>query len=843
MNAETPTPDLAACESFAAFWCDRTGAPHITLTAITPDGPTTTATFGRGQAEKLRAFIADAQRAGRNIYFQPNEAPAGCTSKASKAAMVATHCRHADVDPDDECYPLAEERDRLHRLAAILAADPEMPPTVILDSGNGIQPLWVVQREALDAAALPRVEDENRAVEAALGGAGTHDVSRLLRLPGTVNYPNKTKLARGRGVGQARVVSSSGRTYTPPDATRLGAHLRQLLAGHGVVRGAAQDGGEARHEGAQHDDPVMARLRMTLRFNPNLATRWAGDMTGLKSGRSSLALALARLLRGAGFSRDDCFHLLRLHPSVGAWCREKGDMNGARELHRTWEEAGRSADTDAAPQPWPEPQRELATAEAAPPPPLDIALFPDEWRRWIVQAAEGAGAPPDYVACALLATVGACIGNARWGSPWQGWAHPPVVNVACVGLPSAGKSPAIDAVAGPAGELAADLNDDWEERQRTWRTEAQEAKERRALWEGEVKQAVKDGRAPPPEPMGAREPDKPRKRRLYSTDPTIEAARDLSAFNSRGLLLHRDELSGWVAGMDRYGKGGGGTDRAFWLQAYEGKRWLSDRVKDGDDARDVAHLTWAILGGVQPDRLASQLMSGDDDGLAARFIYTWPAPLPGVSEPPMGNGLPFSLKDRLRRLRELPIHAAEVAVILPFAPEAVDALQDWRRTGKEMERDASGLFLSWLGKTPGMVVRLAVVFLHLDWLAREQGTPPPEVVDLDAVARALGFIADYAVPMARRAFGEAALPEAERDARTLARWMLRQSPMPDRLNARELRRVGNGPGIKTPDRIEAALADLAELGWVRPAPGRDGGTRGRQRADWTVNPRLRERAA
>jgi hypothetical protein len=159
-----------------------------------------------------------------------------------------------------------------------------------------------------------------------------------------------------------------------------------------------------------------------------------------------------------------------------------------------------------------------------------------------------------------------------------------------------------------------------------------------------------------------------------------------------------------------------------------------------------------------------------------------------------------------------------------------------------MEQDAAGLFLSWVGKLPGMAVRLAVIFLHLEWLGRPVGTPPPEAVDLDALARALGFLADYAVPMAKRTFGEAALPEGERDARRLGRWLLRQSPVPETLNARALRRQANGPGIDKSERIEAALRELADLGLVRPAPGREGGGRGRQRADWAVNPALREGA-
>ena len=74
------------------------------------------------------------------------------------------------------------------------------------------------------------------------------------------------------------------------------------------------------------------------------------------------------------------------------------------------------------------------------------------------------------------------------------------------------------------------------------------------------------------------------------------------------------------------------------------------------------------------------------------------------------------------------------------------------------------------------------------------------------------------------------------------RWLLRQSPIPGTLNARALRRQADGPGIATPERIEAALGELKHLGLVHPAPAREGGGKGRQRADWAVNPALREGA-
>ena len=46
------------------------------------------------------------------------------------------------------------------------------------------------------------------------------------------------------------------------------------------------------------------------------------------------------------------------------------------------------------------------------------------------------------------------------------------------------------------------------------------------------------------------------------------------------------------------------------------------------------------------------------------------------------------------------------------------------------------------------------------------------------------------------------------------------------------------PRIGNADRIAAALRELAEAGWVRPAPTRAAGY-GRQRQDWAVNPAVR----
>ena len=193
--------------------------------------------------------------------------------------------------------------------------------------------------------------------------------------------------------------------------------------------------------------------------------------------------------------------------------------------------------------------------------------------------------------------------------------------VADVGPPSSGKSPAIDAVADLMRKLEVELNEDFADRRRQWKTDKLEAETRRALWEDEAKEAVKKGHKPPLMPFDCEEPDPPHERRLLINDVTPEKLVRLAAVNPFGLVHQRDELAGWLGGMDRYG--GAGSERALWLEAFGARPFVLDRVKDAKPIRADA-LAVGIVGGIQPDRLASLVLAGDDDGLAARILYVWP---------------------------------------------------------------------------------------------------------------------------------------------------------------------------------------------------------------------------
>ena len=96
--------------------------------------------------------------------------------------------------------------------------------------------------------------------------------------------------------------------------------------------------------------------------------------------------------------------------------------------------------------------------------------------------------------------------------------------------------------------------------------------------------------------------------------------------------------------------------------------------------------------------------------------------------------------------------------------------------------------------------------------------------------------------MAERVYGDAALPEAERLTTTLARWIKRQQPVPETVNARNIQRA-KLPGLREADKVTTATNNLIDADWLRPIPTRAGGTPGRQRADFAVNPRLKRVSA
>jgi hypothetical protein len=484
---------------------------------------------------------------------------------------------------------------------------------------------------------------------------------------------------------------------------------------------------------------------------------------------------------------------------------------------------------------WPDLDRTIITHQRMAAPRLPIELFGKKAHAWVVNSAESKGAPPDFVALPLLACIGAILANHRRAQPWAGWTMPPIINVAIVGNPSSTKSPAIDAVDQPLRELQDELNVDFVQDRNQYYADLVLQKDALQTWENEVKEAAKRGLPPPEMPEKAVEPKKPSLKRLILNDAATEKVIRLSAENVRGLVWKRDELAGLFGGLDRYG--GSGSDWAFLLECFEGRSYIVDRVKDEGNPIMTPALSIAIVGGIQPDRLNSMLLAGDDDGLAARFLFTWPERIPPVRPKRTANN--EDLKDAFRRLLDLDREPDGKPTLVTFDENAADALMALREKIWTMEEGVSGLLLSWLGKVPGYAVRLALIFEMLWWAFDRSLDLPPVQISRRAFDAAETFMMGYALPMARRTFGDTALPQVERESVTIAKWLLSQPDRPVGLNARALRQAGI-LSHKIADRYDAALAELVEAGWLRPALTRAGPTKGRAAKNYLVNPRVWE---
>lgn len=485
---------------------------------------------------------------------------------------------------------------------------------------------------------------------------------------------------------------------------------------------------------------------------------------------------------------------------------------------------------------WPGPDMSVAAENrrAAPAFPLEV-LGPASG--WVQDTAAGAGpAPVDYVACATLAVAGSLIGNARWVSPWPSWREPPVLWIGLVGDPSSSKSPALKPLMGLLRRLESEMAADFDDTRRQWLTAQEAADARKVSWQSDVKAAAKAGDPVPPMPADAEAPPEPARPRIVLSDCTVEATAAVLAGQPRGVLLYRDELTGWLAGMGAY-KAGNGSDRAFWLEASGGGPFTVDRVRQAGKPLRIDRLAVGLLGGIQPDRLVSQLLVGDDDGLAARLLLSWPDPVP-PSRPTVTPDDAGALR-AMRRLLSLEMaqgeHGPEPALV-PLDDDAADMFDRLRSDLYARTQAAAGRQGGHFGKLPGLSLRIAMALEHLWWCWSERDAPPARV-SARAVVAAGALVTGYFVPMSERCYGDAARPEADRLAAVLGRWIL--ATRPERINLRELRRTVRLPGLASAEAIRAAVDVLVEADWLSPSPERAGDTPGRGRADYAVNPELR----
>lgn len=199
-------PNTKEALGFLKDWC---GSNPRVLTSIAEDRPIETAVFTEHMDVQSERWI-DNRQGKANIYFTPNVvseafAKERWPTKPKKSDIALAVTLHVDIDPR-KGFDVGEEQERI--LTAL--RNYHRPPSVIIFSGGGYQAYWRLNDPFLingDPQNVALIEACNRRLAADLGGDNTHNIDRILRVPGTINILDKRKREKGRVPAVAELVS------------------------------------------------------------------------------------------------------------------------------------------------------------------------------------------------------------------------------------------------------------------------------------------------------------------------------------------------------------------------------------------------------------------------------------------------------------------------------------------------------------------------------------------------------------------------------------------------------------------------------------------------------------
>jgi len=497
----------------------------------------------------------------------------------------------------------------------------------------------------------------------------------------------------------------------------------------------------------------------------------------------------------------------------------------------------------AAPYEWPKPeplQSELPPVQA-----FSEDLLPDSFRPLVRDIAERMQVPMDYPAAVMVLCLAGAVNRRAVIQPMANdtrWLVVPNLWGGIIAKPGFMKSPVIQAATRPLNQIQTEWRQEHEEARKNYAREKEEYEIRRAAWKEQYKVASKKGNAAPDRPDD--DPEEPKLRRLIVNDSTFEALHETMSENPAGIMVIRDELTGWWSSLDKPGREG---ERAFCLQAWNGDTGHTiDRI--GRGTIHVEACCMSMLGGIQPARLRFYLVDAlrdgpSNDGLMQRFqLLVWPDTATEFIEVDRAPDA-ASEQQAARIFRELVELDAENPARFRFAPDAQELFNEWRT---ELEVKIRGdelhpALTSHLSKYRSLMPSLALLF-ELAGQASSVSFDGSSLADSQNFvslehARQAAAWCEYLESHARRVYSCITTPQL-RAARELADKIKHRRVGTDgSFAAREVYQK-QWSGLDSPEAVKQAADVLEDAGWLRAVT--TGDTGGRPRVRYIVNPRVWE---
>jgi hypothetical protein len=429
--------------------------------------------------------------------------------------------------------------------------------------------------------------------------------------------------------------------------------------------------------------------------------------------------------------------------------------------------------------------------------PFPIEAFPKMVGKFIYAGAKAIGCDQSYIALPLLGCLARGIGNTRTIRLKRTWAEPAIIWAAIVGKSGTSKTPAMQLATNPLVQKQQEKFDQYDEDLATHKQAMLEYDKQLSQWK--KKKGEKENKPP-------WKPEEPVCIRYYTSDTTIEALAVLLHKQSDGLLVMRDELSGWLNGIGEY-KAGKGSDKGHWLACWSGAPMIVDRKTGPDKMLHIDRASVSLVGGIQPEILRRAMGAEHlHDGLCARLLLAMPQQRPvvwtdAVIDPFTEAGM-GSIFEKLFTLEPAAQDGVEEPFPLDLTSDAktlwIDYYNQHRAEQLDLDDDLSA---AW-SKLEAYAARFALLFQLCRWA---DGDGSDEHVDETSVEAGI-ILSDWFGTEAKRVYKLFVESDDDREIRQLVEWIQRRGGC---VTARDLQR---GPQKYKPSGVaEKALQHLVDL--------------------------------
>ncbi len=267
-------------------------------------------------------------------------------------------------------------------------------------------------------------------------------------------------------------------------------------------------------------------------------------------------------------------------------------------------------------------------------PKISPDMLPTQISKWVSDICERIESPFEVGVVNALTLIGNLIGNRVAIKPKQNdynyLIYPNLWGVV-VGSPSMKKTPVFNEISKSIARIQIETNKQYKKDIENYIEDMNLYTTRKKEFDKQSK--TDDGKT---NSFDMEKPKKPNRILHFTQDATIEAIAQIIDENPKGLLILRDELSGFLKNLDATGKE---EYRSFYLEGWSSGQKSIERK--GSPSLYIPKLTLGVLGNIQPSMIKNYIYEAvkghKADGLIQRFqllVFAEPIEVKGTDRKP-----------------------------------------------------------------------------------------------------------------------------------------------------------------------------------------------------------------